>query len=252
MQLECPCPVCRCACRPYDVVDFNKSCEEQKGGFLNLSGIPIYYFLCGDCGFCFAPEISAWSIEDFEKNIYNDAYKEVDPDYLMRRPRANYESLLSTFGNAPEKINHLDFGGGDGLLSKLLCESGWKSMSYDPFVNKDVKTEDLGTFNFITAFEVFEHVPDVGALMFLLRSLLAPDGIVLFTTLISDGQIVKHKRLTWWYAAPRNGHISLFSRSSLALLASKNDLKYGGVNNLIHFLWTSVPGWAQHILRVPN
>jgi hypothetical protein len=40
---------------------------------------------------------------------------------------------------------------------------------------------------------------------------------VLFSTLLSDGEIVRGRPLRWWYAAPRNGHISLFSAQSLRL-----------------------------------
>ncbi len=57
------CPVCASIATALDVVDFNKSCEEQKGSYLQLSGIPIYYFLCDNCNFCFAPEICAWSMK---------------------------------------------------------------------------------------------------------------------------------------------------------------------------------------------
>jgi hypothetical protein len=34
----------------------------------------------------------------------------------------------------------------------------------------------------------------------------------MFSTLLSDGNIKLGQKLTWWYASPRNGHISLFSR----------------------------------------
>ena len=66
------CSVCNGACSLLDVVDFNKSCEEVRGKFLGLAGIPVYYALCGKCGFCFAPELSTWKLEEFEERIYND------------------------------------------------------------------------------------------------------------------------------------------------------------------------------------
>jgi 2-polyprenyl-3-methyl-5-hydroxy-6-metoxy-1,4-benzoquinol methylase len=106
----------------------------------------------------------------------------------------------------------------------------------------------LGKFDLITAFEVFEHVPDVDMLMSDLRALLAPGGIVLFSTLLSDGQILQNRRLDWWYASPRNGHISLFSRASLVLLAKRHGYTYGDMNYLFHFLWTTIPDWAKHTL----
>jgi len=66
--------------KPLDVVDFNKSCEEQRVFTFHLSGIPIYFiFLCTSCKFCFAPEFHHWSLADFEEKIYNDNYATVDP-----------------------------------------------------------------------------------------------------------------------------------------------------------------------------
>lgn len=44
MLSEIFCPICNTACTPLDVVDFNKSCEEARGKFLQLSGIAVYYY----------------------------------------------------------------------------------------------------------------------------------------------------------------------------------------------------------------
>ena len=77
----------------------------------------------------------------------------------MVRPKSNFEFLVKTFGVNPDQINHLDYGGGNGLLSNFLSDKGWTSKSYDPFPKSQALIEGLGTFNLITAFEVFEHVP---------------------------------------------------------------------------------------------
>lgn len=243
------CPVCENSCALLDVVDFNKSCEEIRGKYLEISGTPIYYALCSDCGFCYSPEISAWSLHDFEREIYNDQYIVVDPDYVEARPRTNAGNLIAMFEKQSKKIKHLDYGGGDGFLSKLLCESGWNSTPYDPFVNKEISLKQIGTFDLITAFEVFEHVPDIHILMSNLRSLLTPDGVVLFSTLVSDGQIHKNQRLSWWYASPRNGHISLFSKKSLSIIGKQYGFNIGSFSDGFHVFWTTVPNWATHIIR---
>ncbi len=248
-DMNTPCPICGAACTLLDVVDFNKSCEETKGKFLNLAGIPIYYVLCNGCGFSFAPEFSEWKPEDFAEKIYTDDYILVDPDYLDARPRVNAANLISMFGVRGTTIRHLDYGGGGGLLVKLLQEANWQSTSYDPFVDCDTSMERLGKFDLITAFEVFEHVPDVSTLMSNLCALLAPQGVVLFSTLLSDGNIGANKRINWWYASPRNGHISLFSRRSLAALARKSGFKFGSFSDGFHAFWKEVPPWAGHLIR---
>lgn len=240
------CPICRAEAKPLDVVDFNKNCEEKTGVFLPLSGRSVYYYHCANCGFTFAPELMAWSKEEFEANIYNDEYGVVDPDYLEARPANNAKAIYDTFGQYYAKARHLDYGGGNGLMSKIMREKGWNSTSYDPFVNTDVKIETLGKFDFITAFEIFEHVSDVNALIQSLTTLMHPQSVVLFSTLISDTDIRPNQRLNWWYASPRNGHISLFSKKSLSLLAESVNLKCGSFNNVAHYLYYTKPEWAPN------
>ena len=243
------CPVCNGTCSILDAVDFNKSCEEARGKFLSPAGIPITYVRCDNCAFCFAPEISNWPIEEFERRIYNDEYVLVDPDYIEDRPKTSAQSLIAMFGERTRAIKHLDYGGGSGLLSRLLGEAGWQSISYDPFVNRDTDIRQLGNFDLITVFEVFEHVPDVHTLMSNLRSLLSPNGIILFSTLLSDGNIHSKQKLSWWYASPRNGHISLFSRKSLSILAQQNEFSFGSFSAGFHYFCTDVPGWADHLIQ---
>ncbi len=231
------------------MVDFNKSCEESRGKFLPLSGIPVYYCLCENCGFCFAPDICEWQLDEFARKIYNSEYAEVDPDYLEARPRANAQYLVNLFGDDLPTVRHLDYGGGNGLLSELLFQTGWRSFSYDPFVNEDVCLADLGKFELITAYEVFEHVPNADRLATELASLLAPDGLILFSTLLSDGNLGAKTRLTWWYASPRNGHISLFSQNSLKLLGAKQEFNFASFSDGFHAYWRQTPDWAPAAVR---
>ncbi len=243
------CPVCRANASALDVVDFNKSCEEQRNKYLPLSGVPIYYFLCDNCHFCFAPEIYTWDIATFASKIYNDSYIDIDPDYVDARPRSNAKNLIHLFGKQKHLFRHLDYGGGSGLLSQLLRDKQWQSSSYDPFYNKNQAVEKLGQFDLITAYEVFEHVPDVKKLISDLSNLLTPNGVILFSTLLSDGNLVKNQRINWWYAAPRNGHISLFSKASLSILARDNGFSLGSFSIGFHAMWKTVPTWASHIIK---
>ncbi len=241
------CPVCREASALLDVVDLNKSCEEASGKFLPLSGTPVYYAHCGNCGFCFAPEIMNWSLDEFAERIYNDQYVLIDPDYLEARPQANADNLVALFPALPPTVRHLDYGGGSGSLAEILRDYGWNSVSYDPFENRDVTLDQLGQFDLITAFEVFEHVPDVQQLMCDIWQLLSENGVLMFSTLLSDGNIRPNERLNWWYASPRNGHISLFSRQSLTLLAQDSGFNFGSFSDLFHVFYTDMPAWATHL-----
>lgn len=241
------CPICNGECSLLDVMDLNKSCAVQGSKIPALTGIPVYYSLCSQCSFCFAPELAAWSLEQFEEHIYNDEYVHVDPEYLEVRPKANAANLIAMFKDKAHSIRHLDYGGGSGVLANILNESGWQSVSYDPFVDRNVEIEQLGKFDIITSYEVFEHVPDAQELMANLASLLSPNGIILFSTLLSDGNIQPNQRINWWYAAPRNGHISLYSRKSLELLAQKYGFNLGSFSAGFHIFFTQVAPWTSHL-----
>jgi SAM-dependent methyltransferase len=245
-----PCPICGSSAVPHDTVDFNKSCEEQKGVHLPTAGISIQYLLCPSCGFCFAPSFAAWSLDDFAEKIYNADYAVVDPDYADDRPTQNAGTLRALFNGLIESRRHLDYGGGNGRLAEILRGAGWNSLSYDPFVDRDMDVRSLGKFELITAFEVFEHVPDVPSLLADFTTLLAPEGLILFTTLISDGMIGAGQPLTWWYAAPRNGHISLFSRQSLDVLAASHGFNHGSFSSLFHAYFKQLPPWASRKLNI--
>ena len=135
------------------------------------------------------------------------------------------------------------------MLSRILNEKGWRSTAYDPFDSAGIKLSDLGKYDLITAYEMFEHAADVQQLMAQIKMLLVQDGIVLFSTVLSDGQIKPNARLDWWYAAPRNGHISLFSRQSLSLLAQQHGFHLESSSDNFHVLFTKPPAWATHLFN---
>ena len=233
-----------------DVVDFNKSCEEPKGKFLPISGQPIYYSICSNCNFVSCETMLNWSDDDYLKKVYNDRYIDIDPDYVELRPKSNANLINNTFGNNINLIKHLDYGGGNGLLCKTLKEFGWDSEFYDPFPQKNELKNNLKKYNLITAFEVFEHVPNPNKLMRNITQLIADDGIFIFSTLISDGNLALNKRINWWYCSPRNGHVSLFSRVSLVHLAKKYSFNFASFNDGLHVMFKSIPNWAENVIRI--
>lgn len=242
------CPVCGEHAEAYDVVDFNKNCVEERGVILPLAQVPIYYFLCGGCGFLFAPAFSSWSREDFSNNIYNEDYIKFDPDFDGHRSSTNGVGLLKMFPANPA-IRHLDYGGGSGHLTRMLVEGGWDSRSYDPYASHGDRLEPGEKYNLITSFEVFEHVVDPVALVQELHDILDDEGILMFSTLLSDGFIQRPQRINWWYVSPRNGHISIYSERSLRHLAQRFGFRYKNPLAGLHFFWKRLPGWAEHLRR---
>jgi SAM-dependent methyltransferase len=241
------CPICSSETSILDVVDFNKSCGEKNGQFLPLSGIPVYYFICDFCSHTFSPEFWNWTEKDFQEKIYNAQYAALDPDYVEARPAGNARFLIDYFGRCKSRIRHLDYGGGNGRLSQILQADCWDSSSFDPFPASDTQLDSLGKFNLITAFEVFEHVPDPDKLMENILQLMDQSCMFFFSTYVSDDFLKKHARITWWYCSPCNGHISLFSRKSLALLGARHGLRFASCNENLHCYTNAIPAWFGQI-----
>ncbi len=239
------CVICNGIMKPYDCCDFNKNCEENRGKVTPLALKPVYYYRCGQCGFLNAPAICSWSKSQFKQWIYNDGYAEFDPDFGSQRPKSQATTLVKTFGFVRGQLKILDYGGGGGELANLLRLNNFNAQNYDPFYDDSEHLVPDGRFDLITAFEVIEHVPDPRKMMSEVISFLKQDGIFLFSTLISDGHVQEVGRLTWWYASPRNGHISLFTKRSLQILAQHFGLQFHSFSEGMHMVYRVMPTWAQ-------
>lgn len=229
------CKVCGAEALYFDKVDLGRSCHEEPYP-LGRYGIDIPYYQCLECRFTFTTAFDRFSTEQWRRFIYNRDYVKVDPAFIEERPSANAfvtEAYLRAVGGKPVG---LDFGGGDGLAASILRSRGWIYDSVDPFNGQD-HVSPHGLYDFCTAFEVFEHVVQPReALADLRRRCSAERALILIGTNVLDGMISHRTGLDWWYAGPRNGHISLFSRAALKRLAADAGLHYLSLGRNLHFL----------------
>jgi 2-polyprenyl-6-hydroxyphenyl methylase/3-demethylubiquinone-9 3-methyltransferase len=243
-----PCKICGATASLYGVVDFHKNCEIVRGrNVLPLSGIPIYYHRCPACRFIFTTAFDKFTSDDFRKHVYNDQYAMVDPDYAEVRPRANAAGLVKMFGaSKPERL--LDYGGGAGVLADSLRAASFSHAdTYDPFVSQHA-VKPAGRYDCVVSFEVVEHTPTPLATFREMDDVLAKPGLILFSTLVQPAEI-EQVGLSWWYAAPRNGHVSLFSRQSLEHVARSMGLTFGSFNDNLHALFRELPDFAKHLVK---
>ena len=242
-----PCKICKIAAALFGVVDFNRSCEEVRGKFLPLSGIPIYYRRCSACGFLFSDSFDDWTDAEFEKYIYNDDSLSIDPDYQEARPSANAEQIARLFEKNKSRLRVLDYGSGNGALSSLLRSSGFLAAdSYEP-VGPDQAPLPTGPFDIVSCFETLEHLPDPLGGIEAIAGRVADSGLVLFSTLIPPAKFDTQK-MSWWYIGPRNGHISMFTRRSLAIAWQCHGFTTGSWNDNFHVAFRRVPDFAKHLM----
>ena len=242
---------CKCCGAPsplFGVVDFAKSCEDRRREPLPLAGIPVYYHRCPACGFIFTTHFDDFSAPDFAREIYNDDYVKVDPDYLEVRPKNLADLIVKLFGGSRDTLSVLDFGAGSGRMADILNAAGFTVQKYDPFTAADNRLPS-GKFDLVTSFEVLEHTPTPPLTCDLMRTLVADDGMVLFSTLVQPPTIATEK-LGWWYIAPRNGHVSIYTKRSLELLWSKRGFRVGSFNDDLHAAFRDVPDFAKHIIKL--
>lgn len=213
-----------------------------------LAGIPVYYWTCSACGFIFTDFFDQFTADQWRKYVYNDEYLRADPEYSSSRPRQNALDTECLLAGRKRGIVALDYGGGSGQTAMLLRERGWTCDTYDPFGRTELSPESHKRYNFCSAFEVFEHSPDPSGSMRTIVAMCSPDQLLVFLgTAISDGNVTGN-RLTWWYAAPRNGHVSLFSRQSLRRLGEQFGLHYESVSPGTHLFFRGYSRREAHWL----
>lgn len=233
------CKVCSGEARPFDSVDRLKCCVGGRYPF-GPSGDGVIYLRCEDCGFIFTRDFDDWSGDDWRSQIYNDDYLIVDPCYAGARPRASLGLILSQFRK--DETVGLDYGAGQGLMAAALREKGWNYDACEPYGESTMLSNNAGRYNVCSSIEVFEHTVDPLAEMARIVGLCSGGRLaVVIGTNVSDGEVDENRRLGgWWYAAPRNGHISLFSKEALRRMAARFSLDFASFGSSTHYL---TRGW---------
>ncbi len=171
----------------------------------------VSYFSCADCG-SLETEQPFWLDEAYSLNL-----GDLDCGSAQRNLH-NFAACLAIAGLWGVR-SAVDFGGGDGLLTRLLrdrhvdchVEDKYGSPTYaqafsDPPANPDA----------IFAFEVFEHFVEPGAEITALFA--RRPKIILGTTARFTGQ-----GADWWYLSRRNGHhVFFYTSSAMRHIAARN------------------------------
>jgi 2-polyprenyl-3-methyl-5-hydroxy-6-metoxy-1,4-benzoquinol methylase len=193
-----------------------KVCEARSVFFGEadvLKKYRIQYFRCEGCGFI-QTEAPHWLEEAYSSAI---AMQDVG---IMQRNQVNCEVTSAVLNLLFPKISRcLDFGGGHGVLVRLMRDRGFKFLWSDLHATNDYargfEHQDSSTYEFLTAFEVLEHlsdpVSDLSALMKISENVFVSTCIIPQPT---------PRLADWWYYTPLTGqHVSFYTKKSLDLLA---------------------------------
>jgi len=115
------------------------------------------------------------------------------------------------------KSSGLDFGCGPGpTLSVILEEAGHNISLYDPIYHPD-KRNLSGTYDFITATEVFEHLHYPSIDLGIIQNALKPGGWLGIMTKRVSGREAFSK----WHYIQDPTHVCFWSETTFNWLASK-------------------------------
>jgi 2-polyprenyl-6-hydroxyphenyl methylase/3-demethylubiquinone-9 3-methyltransferase len=232
---QAPCKICGTPAPFFGAIDFNKACIDPAGGKLPTYGQAVYYRRCPACQFLFTDYFDDWSSGEFKTHIYNEDYVQVDPDYIDTRAEANACLIAQLFAAQKSSLSVLDYGGGNGHFAECMRTAGFTVCdTYDPFSPKFDKPPKR-KYDLVTSFETFEHTSEpIGTVRAITNCLNDTGGVVMFSTLVQQADFDK-VGLSWWYVGPRNGHISIHSRLSLALLWQSQGYTFASLSDNLHY-----------------
>lgn len=148
------------------------------------------------------------------------------------------KAIIESFYDHRRKF--VDYGGGTGLLTRLMRDLGYDCYCYDRHCENqfaDFFRADLGgetKYELLSAVEVFEHLVDPLAS---LKEMLELSPNILFTTKILPRPVPQID--DWWYYGPDHGqHVSFYGLETLRYLAGQFGLNFTSDGSGLHMFST--------------
>lgn len=203
----------------------NHAAKAFEAKVLNKYQAPIYK--CNKCGFLFFGD-TPWISEAYSSAINNQ-----DTGIIIRNLKLSKISTVIFLFFFKNKGNLIDYGGGTGLLVRLLRDIGLNSFWQDKFC-KNIFAQGFeynqsnSKNTLLLSFEVFEHLENP---YLEIKEMLKISKNILFTTELLPEDIPEYgtkeekKKEDWWYYQFSHGqHISFYDKKTLEYIAKKNNL----------------------------
>lgn len=182
-----------------------------------LDRYDVQFFKCRETGFI-QTEDPYWLDEAYSNVIANQ-----DSGLLSRCYSFRTISALLINDNFTSSDECLDYGGGYGTFTRLMRDLGIRFFHHDPMCQNlfagEFEARLDRRFALVTAFEVFEHLPDPRSTV---KKILDHTDTLFFSTVLQPSPPPKSIE-DWHYFLPETGqHVSFFNRTSLESLAREN------------------------------
>jgi hypothetical protein len=221
------CPICKS-----QVVDFST--------FTVRGEVSAEYKRCKTCKFIHA-ENPSWL-----EGSFTDALNSLDIGSVDRcNIVADFvEVLVNSL-----KVNHpkvLDWGGGYGLLTRILRDRGVRCSHYDPYTEplfaENIVLQSDARFDLIVLSEVMLHITDPVST---LTELLKLSDNIMFTAVIAPPDV----RPDWWYFMPDTGqHVAIFSQQTIPELGAALKVNTLSDNQFFHLVAKDHPSVLTRLL----
>ncbi len=200
------------------------------------------YYQCTQCG--------SVQIEEphWLEEAHSAAISILDTGLVARCLSASRLISVFLFLEGRMKSSGIDWGGGTGLLTRMLRDLGFEMLSFDKYMDGqhsrgfNINESELGSKkDFLTAIECFEHLEDP---ITLLVNAVEKKQYFIFTTEVLRLPAPDPAARDWWYFMPESGqHITFATNVGL-----QSFTKQLGFNYLISF--GSLHVMSRHPIKV--
>ena len=174
------------------------------------------FYKCPECSLIFTFDLPG---KEAEETHYKNQWATTDTNFWKKQ----VDVLLQLIDNyrTPKRI--LDFGSGSGEMTNEFLKRGYDVTPLEPMTHGYLKDQNYSAkFDVVIAVEVIEHLPKPWEELHEIENVLAPGGIVIFSSLLTNSFIDRPDKReqfeNWWYKDDPT-HVSFFCNRVLQKMA---------------------------------